>query len=106
MRIVYVFSTGIGMEFGIKKCRILTMKRDKIVKSERIKLPDGQVMKQVGQEGYTYFGIIELDKMKEKEMKGEITKEYKRRQTLIIKSKLNGRNKVTVINRNETRETP
>ena len=62
MRTVYVFRTDIGMEFRIK---ILTMKRGKIVKSEGIKLPDGDVMKQVGQEGYTYLGIIELDKIKE-----------------------------------------
>ena len=98
VRTVYVFSTDIGMEFGIKKCGILTMKRGKIVKSEGIKLPDGEVMKQVGQEGYTYLGIIELDKIKETEMKEKITKEYKRRQRLILKSKLNGRNKVTAIN--------
>ena len=54
----YVFSSDIGVEFGIKKCDILTMKRGKIVKSEGIKLPDGEVMKHVGQEGYTYLGII------------------------------------------------
>ena len=30
---VYVFNTNIGMEFGIKKCEILTMKRGKVVKS-------------------------------------------------------------------------
>ena len=99
VRTVYVFITDIGMEFGIKKCGILTMKRGKIVKSEGIKLPDGEVMKQAGQEGYTYLGIIELDKIKETEMKEKITKEYKRRQTLILKSKLNGRNKVTVISK-------
>ena len=98
VRTVHVFSTDIGMEFGIKKCGILTMKRGKIVKSEGIKLPDGEVMKQVGQEGYTYLGIIELDRTKETEMKEKITKEYKRRQRLILKSKLNGRNKVTAIN--------
>ena len=74
------------------------MKRGKIVKSEVIKLPDGEVMKQVGQEVYTYLGIIELDKIKETEMKEKITKEYKRRQRLILKSKLNERNKVTAIN--------
>ena len=74
------------------------MKRDKIVKSEGIKLPDGEIMNQVGQEGYTYLGIIELVKIKETEMKEKITKEYKRRQSLILKSKLNGRNKVTAIN--------
>ena len=98
VRTVYVFSTDIGMEFGIKKCGILTMKRGKIVKSEGINLPDGEVMKQVGQEGYIYLGIIELDKIKETEMKQKITKEYTRRQRLILKSKLNGRNKVTAIN--------
>ena len=79
--------------------KILTIKRGKIVKSEGIKLPNGEVMKQVGQEGYTYLGIIELDKIKETEVKEKITKEYKRRQRLILKSKLNGRNKVTAINR-------
>ena len=67
-------------------------------KSEGIKLPDDEVMKQVGREGYMYVGIIELDKIKETEMKEKINKEYKRNQRLILKSKLNGRNKVTVIN--------
>ena len=52
VRTVHVFSTDIGMEFGIKKSGILTMKRGKIVKSEGIKLPGGEVMKQAGQEGY------------------------------------------------------
>ena len=98
VRTVHVFSTNIGMEFGIKKCGILTMKWGKIVKKEWIKLPDGEVMKQVGQEGYTYLGIIELDKIKETEMKKKITKECKQRQRLIWKSKWNVRNKVTVIN--------
>ena len=45
VRTVHVFSTDIGMEFGIKKCGILTMKIGKTVKSEGIKLPDGEVMK-------------------------------------------------------------
>ena len=69
VRTVYMFSTDIGMEFGIKKCGIIKMKRIKIVKTERIKLPDGEVMKQLGQEGYTYLSIIELDKIKKTEMK-------------------------------------
>ena len=93
VRTMNVFSTDIGMEFGIKKCGILTMKRSKIVKNEGIKLPDGKVIRQVGQEGYKYLGIIELDKIKETEMKQKIAKEYKRSQRLILKSKLNGRKK-------------
>ena len=39
-----------------------------------------------------------MDKIKEKEMKEKITKEYKRRLRLILESKLNGRNKVTAMN--------
>ena len=66
-----------------RKAYDLTMKRGKIVKNEGIKLPDGEVMKQVGQEGYTYLGIIELDKIKETEMKKKINKECKQRQRLI-----------------------
>ena len=74
------------------------MERGKIVKNEGIKLPDREVIKQVGQEGYTYLGIIEIDNIKQTEMKEKITKEYKQRQRLILKSKLNGRNKVMEIN--------
>ena len=33
VKTVYVFNTNMGMEFGIKKCGILTMKRGKVVKS-------------------------------------------------------------------------
>ena len=66
VRTVYVFSTDVSMEFEIKKCGILIMKEGKIVKSERIKPPDGEMMKQVGQEGYIYLGIIELDKIRSK----------------------------------------
>ena len=66
------------------------MKRGKIVKSEGMKLSDREVMKQVGQKGYTYLVMIELNKIKETEMKEKITKEYKPRQRLILKSKLNG----------------
>ena len=97
VRTVHVFSTDIVMEFGIKKYGILTMKRGKIV-DEGIKLPDGEVKKQLGQEWYTYLGIIELDNIKETEMKEKITTEYKRRQRLILKTKLNGRNKIKAIN--------
>ena len=60
---MYAFRADIGMEFKIKKCGILTMKRGKTVKSEEIKLPDGELVKEVGQEGYTYLSIIELDKI-------------------------------------------
>ena len=91
---VPVFSTDIGIEFGLKKCGVLAIKRGKIVKCNGILLPNGDVMKEVDKEGYTYLGIVELDKIKE----NETTKEYKRRLRLVLKSKLNGRNKIRAIN--------
>ena len=40
-------------------------------------LSNNDVMKDVEKEGYTYLGIVELDKIKEDEMKKKTTKEYK-----------------------------
>ena len=98
VRTVHIFSTDIGMEFGIKKCGVLILKRGKITRSEGIELPNGDKLKEEGEEGYAYLGIVELDKIKEEEMKDKIVKEYKRRLRLILKSKLNGKNKVIAIN--------
>ena len=39
-----------------------------------------------------YLGIVEMDKIKENEMKEKTMKEYKRRLRLMLKSKLNGKN--------------
>ena len=80
------------------KCGILTIKRGKVVRCEGVMLSNNEAMKEVEKEGYTYLGIVELDKIKEDEMKKKTIKEYKRRLRLILKSKLNGKNKVTAIN--------
>ena len=44
------------MEFGIKKCGVLVLKHDKIVKMEGIVLPDWQVMREIDDSGYKYLG--------------------------------------------------
>ena len=43
----HTVSTDIGIEFGLKKCGILTLKRDKAARCKGIKLPDGEVLKEV-----------------------------------------------------------
>ena len=45
------------------------MRRRKVVKCQGIKLPNSEVMKEVEKEGYTYLAIVELDKIKEYEIK-------------------------------------
>ena len=86
------------MEFGIKKCGVLVLKRGKIAKIEGIVLPDGQVMKEIDDNGYKYLGILEGEHLKEKEMKALVSKKYKRRLKLVLKTKLSRRNKIMAVN--------
>ena len=95
---VQVFSEYIGMEFGLKKCGVLLMKRGKKVRFDGITILDGRIMREIEEEGYKYLGILKVDMMREKEMKKRFVKEYKRRLKLVSKSKLNGKNKINAIN--------
>ena len=86
------------MQFGVNKCGALIMERGKVIRTDGIRLPDGQEMKDNDETGYTYFRIWETDKIKEKEMKEKFSKEYLRRLRLIVRSKLNGKNKIMAVN--------
>ena len=77
---------------------LLSLMTGKLVKFGGIHLPNQEIMKEVDASGYTYLGILELDEIKEHEMKNKVTAEYKRRLRLILKSKLNGKNKIQAIN--------
>ena len=48
--------------------------------------------------GYTYLGIMETDKVKEKEMKEKFSKEYLRWVRLILRLTWNGKNKIMAVN--------
>ena len=85
------------MEFGIKKCAVLILKRKKAVEYYGIILPDGQVMKQMEEDVYKYLAILEWNQVMEKEMKTIFRKEYARRLKLVLNAKLNGRNKILAI---------
>ena len=68
---VYIFSEDIGMQFRIKKCGVLIMERRKVIRADGIRLADGRHMKDINETGYTYTGILETDKIKEKEMNSD-----------------------------------
>lgn len=74
------------------------MERGKIIRTDGIKLIDGQGMKDIDENGYTYLGILESETIKEKEMKEKFSKEYVVQLRLILRSKLNGRNKIMAVN--------
>ena len=67
------------MKFGIDKCAVLELERGRLVRREGIELPEGERMKEVDQEGYKCLGVVQLDKIMNKEMKENIGNEYIRR---------------------------
>ena len=86
------------MSFGLKKCGVVILKTGKVVKFDGIHLPNQKIMKEVDENGYAYLDILEWDEKKEHEMNIKVTIEYKRRLRLILKSKLNGKNKIQAVN--------
>ena len=72
---VRIFSEDIKMEFGLPKCGVLIMKREKVVKSEGISMPNGKMLKNIEEGGYKYLGILEADGVKHEEMKEKNTSE-------------------------------
>ena len=57
-----------------------------------------ETAKEIEEVGYKYLGILKYDKVKEKQMKFEFRNEYFRRTKLILKSQLNGRKKIMMLN--------
>ena len=88
---VHIFSEDIGMQSGIKKCGVLIVERGKIIRTDGIRLPNGQHMNDID-------GTLETDKIKEKEMKEKFSKKYLQWLRLILRLKLNGRNKIMAVN--------
>lgn len=98
VRIVRTYSQDIGMQFGIDKCAVLTVKKGVKVRCEGIELPSGEVMKEVDETGYKYLGVLEGADIKNREMKGKIRGEYLRRVKALAKSKLYAGNLLRGVN--------
>ena len=56
-----IFSDYVSMVFGLEKCAVLVMKRWKIVRTERIQLPDEMLMGQVNLDKYKHLGVLQLE---------------------------------------------
>ena len=97
---VRVVSEDLRMEFGISKCATLVMKRGKLINCEGINMRDNKVIRAMkgDDDGYKYLGVLEVDDIKQTEMKQNVQKEYFRRVRKILKSKLNGGNIIKAIN--------
>ena len=92
-----LFSQDIDMEFGINKCGVIIMNRGKIKSTAGIELPSSEKIKEIEEDGYKYLRILDYDRIKEQEMKHKFRNKYFNRAKLILKSKLNGRNRIMTL---------
>ena len=73
---VRIYSQNIRMQFGIEKCATLVRKSGKRHMTEGFELPNQVVIGE--KETYKYLGILEVDTIKQVEMKEKIKNEYLR----------------------------
>ena len=87
------------MQFGIDKCAMLVMKKEKLVKSDGIQLPNYKIIKSLEEgDSYKYLGVLEADKVMVNEMKDKVKKEYYGRVRKALETKLNSGNVFKAIN--------
>ena len=74
------------------------MKRGKKVEGNGIQMPCEIAIGNLGDGAINYFGVLESDKVKMKEINLKVRQDYYRRVRKILKSRLNGGNTVKAIN--------
>ena len=67
------------MEFGLKKCGVLVMKRGNVVEFVGKDLSDGERLKTVSEDGYKYLEVLDLDGVFNDEIKVKLKGKYIRR---------------------------
>ena len=50
---VFTYREDIGMELGLKKCGVVILKKERLVKFDGIHLPNQEIMKEVDENRYT-----------------------------------------------------
>ena len=96
---VRICRQNIGMKFGIEKCAMLVMKSSKRHMTDGIELPNQDKIRRLGDnERYKYLGFLEVDAIKQVEMRDKIQKEYLRRTRKQLEIKLSCRNLIKGIN--------
>ena len=87
------------MEFGIEKYAMLVMKSGKQYTTDWIELPNQDKIRTLGEnETYKYLGILEIDTIKQVQMKDKIQKDYLMRTRKLLETKLSCRNDIKRIN--------
>ncbi|XP_067949602.1 uncharacterized protein [Watersipora subatra] len=95
IHLTQVYSKDIGMTFGIEKCGRLILKKDYSMLTNDLRMPHSTI-KDI-KEGYKYLGIMQSN-INEVEVRHKAITEYKKCLRQVLRSQLNARNQVMVIN--------
>ena len=76
---MHCITYDIGMRFGIDKCGVLGMHKDKESECEEITIGSGEVISEIDDDGYKYIGIMERSVIFYEEMKATVKTEYFKR---------------------------
>ena len=98
-KLVFEFTTSIGMKFGLDKCKVLNVVRGKIKKCGTITLDENSVIDEMDStDTYKYLGVIESSAIKHAEMKSVTLEKFKKKLKNVLKTDLNSKNTMTAIN--------
>ena len=96
IHLIRVFSSNIGMKFGLVKCRHLIVNRGKMKSTSGISLQEGQV--DDIDESYKYLGTLQSFSNNDEEERCKATSEYRNLVRRDLRGKFSSNNKVTAIN--------
>ena len=98
-KLIFEFTTSIGMKFGLDKCKVLNVVRGKISKCGTIALDEKSVIDEMDStDTYKYLGVIESSAIKHAEMKGITLEKFRKKLKNVLKTDLNAKNIMTAIN--------
>ncbi|XP_051931065.1 uncharacterized protein LOC127607055 [Hippocampus zosterae] len=91
-----IYSSDIGMSFGLEKCSRMVTKRGRVVRTEGVSLPEGTIADI--EDSYKYLGIPQANGNLELATRKAATAKYLQRVRQVLRSQLNGKNKTRAIN--------
>lgn len=95
--ITKTFSSDIGMQFGLDKCRTQTVTRGSY-SAQGINLKDEPIQPLEEEEMYKYLGFNQSTRMKHAEIKRNVTQQYLARLAKVLSSKLTAKNLTKAVN--------
>ncbi|XP_039892266.1 uncharacterized protein LOC120736309 [Simochromis diagramma] len=91
-----IYKNDNGMSFGLEECSQMVTKRGKVVGTKGIKLPKSNIADT--EDSYKYLGIPQANGNYEEAARKAATTKYLQRVRQVLKSQLNGKNKIWAIN--------